>query len=788
MILRRVASWSCVLLVVLAVLSTAAGPTALAQTPTIERSTPNGADAQVSPADAVPTSPPTSSSNNAGEPTTATPAPATAETEDATAADPAALDPATIQRVIDVLENDQQRQEVLETLQTLAQVTAPQEPAPAALVAQPVRMLLAEIDERLADVDAAVDGLLQSGDRLEEAWAWLQLQASVPGLRSFWEDVFVTFAAVAGGALLASLLVRRLLRGARRSFARYEPPTPLHFAVAIVAHALVRVLPVVVFVAIVTFVAVVNLDFSYQESVIVDLVQGLAFVTGVAALVRAFVNHANPHMRLKGLDGPTALSLERSVIRVLSVGGYGYFGLRAARTLGLPWTIHGFLENVLFFVTVLLFVRLVLRFREPGAAGLRQLADGNDQGFLGRFLPWSWVASYWHVAAILFGLAIYGAWVIDVPGGAPFLASGLLLTFSILFMGRLVNVWLSPVRDSTGGPAAGADGEDSDLADVIAKAKSSPLRFLARICVTVVAIVLILQVWGADVVGWLGSEEGKRVRDAVTASAIVVALGYAVWTILSMLIRQAIEETNAAGRPVRSNRTRTLLTIGRNVLFVAVWLTVALTALGELGVNPAPLIAGAGVIGLAVGFGSQQLVQDIITGFFILLEDTIAVGDVIDVGGKGGVVEAVSLRTVRLRGYDGQVHTMPYSGISTISNLTKDYSYYVFDVGVAYKENTDRVVEVLREIGADMQRERAFRRLILEPLEIAGVDAFLDSAVVVKARFKTRPLQQWTVGREFNRRMKLRFDELGIEIPFPQRTVHVMPATASAAAVGTAAD
>jgi small conductance mechanosensitive channel len=137
------------------------------------------------------------------------------------------------------------------------------------------------------------------------------------------------------------------------------------------------------------------------------------------------------------------------------------------------------------------------------------------------------------------------------------------------------------------------------------------------------------------------------------------------------------------------------------------------------------------------------------------------------------VVEAVTLRIVRLRAYDGQVHTIPYSKISTISNLTKDYSYYVFDISVAYKEDVDRVMRVMSEVGAQMQRERAYRRLIVEPLEIAGVDRFAENAVVVRARMKTRPLQQWTVGREYNRRLKKRFDELGIEIPFPQRTLHV---------------
>ena len=220
-------------------------------------------------------------------------------------------------------------------------------------------------------------------------------------------------------------------------------------------------------------------------------------------------------------------------------------------------------------------------------------------------------------------------------------------------------------------------------------------------------------------------------------------------------------------------RARTLLTVGRKAVAIFVVTIAVLLVLSELGVNIGPLLAGAGVVGVAVGFGAQKLVQDVITGAFILMEDVIAVGDVVDVGGKSGLVEAISLRYVRLRDLAGTVHTIPFSAINTVSNLTKDYSYYVFDVNVGYGEDVDRVCTVLREIDEDLRADRDFGPLILEPLEILGVDQFADSAVVVKARTKTQPIQQWNVGREFNKRLKQRFGELGIEIPFPQRTVHV---------------
>jgi small conductance mechanosensitive channel len=184
------------------------------------------------------------------------------------------------------------------------------------------------------------------------------------------------------------------------------------------------------------------------------------------------------------------------------------------------------------------------------------------------------------------------------------------------------------------------------------------------------------------------------------------------------------------------------------------------------------LLAGAGIIGLAVGFGAQKLVQDIITGVFILLEDAVAVGDVVKVAGIGGLVEGLSIRSIRLRDLAGNVHTVPFSSVDTVTNMTRLFSYYLADIGVAYREDTDQVADVCRGIVEEMRSEPEFAADILEPLEGLGVDQFADSAVILKARIKTRPIRQWAVGREFNRRMKKRFDECGIEIPFPHRTLY----------------
>ena len=222
---------------------------------------------------------------------------------------------------------------------------------------------------------------------------------------------------------------------------------------------------------------------------------------------------------------------------------------------------------------------------------------------------------------------------------------------------------------------------------------------------------------------------------------------------------------------ISTGRTHTLLTVGRKTILIAISLIALLMVLSELGVNIGPLLAGAGVLGLAISIGAQKLVQDLITGFFILLENQIAVGDYVNIGDKSGLVEAISIRTVRLRDTNGAVHIIPYSTITMLTNLTKDFSYYLMDIAVAYRENIDEVIKVLKELGHELQHDPQFTFLILESLEVFGLDKFADSAIMIRARIKTKPGMQWRVGREFNRRMKAKFDELDIQIPFPHTTI-----------------
>jgi len=225
--------------------------------------------------------------------------------------------------------------------------------------------------------------------------------------------------------------------------------------------------------------------------------------------------------------------------------------------------------------------------------------------------------------------------------------------------------------------------------------------------------------------------------------------------------------------PEFQKRTQTLGSMVRYVATFAILLVAAMMVLREFGIDIGPILAAAGIVGLAVGFGAQSLVKDVISGFFMLLEDQIRVGDVVQIAGKGGLVEKIGLKTTILRDLAGNVHYVPNGHIDVVTNMTKDYSRYVFDIGVAYREDVDEVIEVIKEVDEGLRNDPDFKDDILEPIEVLGLDQFANSAVVIRARTTTKPIKQWRVGREFNRRLKKTFDERNIEIPFPHVTLYM---------------
>jgi small conductance mechanosensitive channel len=223
----------------------------------------------------------------------------------------------------------------------------------------------------------------------------------------------------------------------------------------------------------------------------------------------------------------------------------------------------------------------------------------------------------------------------------------------------------------------------------------------------------------------------------------------------------------------RTKRTETLAGLIEKTFRTILLVSALLMVLQSLGINIGPLLAGAGVVGLAVGFGAQSLVKDVIGGFFILAENHMNVGDVVEIGGKGGIVESINLRVTTLRDLSGDMHIVPNGEIAVLTNRTKEYSREVLEIGVAYKENVDDVMRVMKEVGDGLEKDPEFAGIITEPFEILGLDSFGSSSVNIKARITTVPREQWRTAREYRRRLKNTFDERGIEIPFPHVTLYM---------------
>jgi small-conductance mechanosensitive channel len=298
------------------------------------------------------------------------------------------------------------------------------------------------------------------------------------------------------------------------------------------------------------------------------------------------------------------------------------------------------------------------------------------------------------------------------------------------------------------------------------------LRRVVGIVIGVVGFIALLEVWGVNALVWFyGGQIGGRVVSAVATVGIAALVAAAIWEGSNALMDRQLTMLTRDSHFARAARLRTFQPMLRTTLLCVILAVVALTALSEIGVNVAPLLAGAGILGIAIGFGSQKLVQDVITGLFLLLENTVQVGDNVTVSGLSGVVENVSIRTIRLRAGDGAVHIVPFSAVTTITNASRGAGNAAVSVNVAYKEDTDRAGDILKDIASQMRREAEFKPLMRGDLELWGVDKVDGSMATLAGQIRCTDGGRWPVQREFNRRMKRRFQEEGIEIATPGQTI-----------------
>ena len=391
------------------------------------------------------------------------------------------------------------------------------------------------------------------------------------------------------------------------------------------------------------------------------------------------------------------------------------------------------LFKLLGLIGAMMLIVLTLQNRANVATWLR----GDDRAGMALRSLRARTADIWHVAVILYVIGLYGVWGLAEEDGFRFV-----LQASALSVVIIAGAWFvaNGLRRLARNVFALRDEFKLHYPSLELRAN----RYLPilengiALAVGLTAGFALLETWGIDSSAWLATPFGQRVTSSVITIVLLLVMTVVVLEIASAAVERYLSREGAEF----SARAKTLLPLLRTALLVVLVTMFILVTLSELGLNIAPLLAGAGVAGLAIGFGAQTLVKDIITGMFILMEDQLAVGDVVKVGPHAGVVERLSLRTLRLRDLAGTVHVVPFSEVTTLQNLTKDYSRYVFEVGVAYREDTDAVVAALNQIGAELLQDETYRDLIVEPLEVLGVDSFGDNAVIIKARITTKPIKQ----------------------------------------------
>ncbi len=667
------------------------------------------------------------------------------------------------------LEDPEKRGALIRQLELLAQV---QEPAQKKEIQSAAAEVLKGLSQRFESFSRGIMQLAAGINSLPAAGSWFAKQVNDPERFQFWKEVLTNVALIIVAGYLIYFLGGGVLRRLRKTLYAKQLESRWLATLHLFGIMLLELLPVVAF----ALVASLSIGFlSPRENtrlVVLAWVNAFVIVHIAAVIVRFFLAPDSDSLRFLPIGGETANYLEIWILRLLRIGIYGFFLLQAASLIGLPPASYDILLHLTGLLLTLLVIIIIIQNRLSVSDHLRQWSQSGEEHPAGLDRLARRLAGIWHFLAIGYAALFFLVWALDIHGGFPFFLKASALSLAACFIGWVVLRVIYTIFNR--GISIEADVKERFPGlDARVNRYLLTLKKALRGLVLILVVLAISQAWGLNAFTWLASDTGRVFGGAVTRIAAILVVTFLVWEIVSLLIQNYLNSLTVDGVMVQgSARIKTLLAISRKVLLIVLVVFSSLMVLSELGLDIAPLLAGAGVLGLAVGFGAQKLVQDVITGVFILIEDQISEGDIINVGDKGGVVEGVSIRTVRLRDYSGTVHTIPYSAISTVSNLTKEFSFYVFQVGVAYRENVDEVMAVLKELSAQLQLDVEYGPKILEPLEVSGVDAFADSAVVIKARLKTVPTKQWWVGREFNRRMKNRFDELGIEIPFPHTTIY----------------
>jgi small conductance mechanosensitive channel len=607
-----------------------------------------------------------------------------------------------------------------------------------------------------------------------------------PVRRAYWTDVVIDVLGVLATAFIAAWAVRRLLLRPRDLLQKRTTTRWLVKLLYLPVIFIVEALSTLAFSLSASVAVTVFRPNDYAIQITLAIIGAQIATMLTAATSASLLAVSAPRLRLYPMSDETAAYLQVWVRRLAVVAFYGYAITELGIRLGIDPSLYEVIGRLWGLLLAAMAIILILQNRvavaqwiaggpvnepphpgpadEPVATPLEPAVPESGRGV--RFKAFRrQAAKIWHILAIAYVVAGYAVWSLQIEGGFAFLFRATVLTAILSGVIRLADAFLRHVFDRS-------FALPDELKRILPGLEARTNRYLPLmkqallIVLYIAALFALLQIWGLDMIGWLSEGSGRPVMAAVFKIAIIVALAAVLSEVVHLAIEHYLRDHDNQGRRIyHSSRMRTLLPLLRNAFRITLGVLILLVVLSEIGIDIAPLLAAAGVVGLAIGFGAQTLVKDIITGVFILLEDTIAIGDVVDLGGHAGVVEGMTIRTIRLRDGAGTVHTVPFGAVTIVQNLTKDFSYATFDLKVDYREDSDKVIEMIKRVGGEIEKDSHFRYGLLGTTEIIGLDTFADNGYIIKARIKTRPMSQWDVMRAFNLRLKRAFDEQGMLFP-----------------------
>ena len=661
----------------------------------------------------------------------------------------------SLDEVIKTLENDQQRTQLLSDLKKLREATQKAQPATEQGVLGLIGSTLSGLEQQFSGADSPLGRWSNEVDLAKDELAALMLPASE------WLPIIFGFAVIlAVWSLLAAALIW-LSHRLRERFGLPEelPQHPrtwdmLRFALRKLGPWLIAL------------VITVYLSYALPSSLGKSLAMVLAYALVVGTCFSAICVIA-----FSVLDGPhrhrALYILRHQAFRPLWwIGSFAAFGEalsdpRLVTALGqhLAHTAAT-VANVMAALSTGVFI---LRFRRPIAHLIRNQPLSRRLTRRALTDTLSIIGTFWYLPALLLvGISLFATFL-SAGDTSTALRQSLLCTV-LLVLCMVIN---GLVRRHALKPQRGHKRHA-----LYSDRLKSFVYTLAHLVVWLVFIELGLRVWGLSMIRFTEGD-GHEISVKLFGLGGTLLFAWLIWILSDTAIHHALTRSR---KGLANARAQTMMPLIRNVLFVTIFIIAAIVALANMGMNVTPLLAGAGVIGIAIGFGAQSLVADLITGLFIIIEDSLAIDDYVDVGGHLGTVEGLTIRTVRLRDIDGIVHTIPFSEIKSIKNYSREFGYAIFRVAIPYNMEIDDAIKLMRDVGQKMRNDPLQRRNIWSPLEIQGVESFESGSAILRARFKTAPIKQWEVSRAFNLALKRQLDEAGLDLATPRLSVQVVTA------------